>query len=101
MKYLLMCIFIMAIVTYIPRVLPLTLFTKKIKSTYIKSLLNYMPYSVLGAMTFPAIFYCTNNMIFSIIGTGVALTLAYFEKKLITVALLSVLSIYLLNLVIL
>lgn len=95
--YIFTCVLIMALVSYIPRVLPFTIFTKRIKSIYIQSLLSYMPYAVLGAMTFPAIFYSTNNMIFSSIGTIVALILAYKKRSLLQVAIASVASIYLLN----
>lgn len=95
--YIFICVLIMALVSYIPRVLPFTIFTKRIKSIYIQSILSYMPYAVLGAMTFPSIFYSTSNMFFSAIGTGVAIVLAYLGKKLLPVALASVAVIYLLN----
>ena len=95
--YIIICIVIMAIVTYIPRVLPLTIFNQKINSIFIKSFLSYIPYAVLGAMTFPSIFYSTENITYSIVGTLVAIVLAYFEKDLLTVAVSSVLVIYCLN----
>ena len=41
---------VMAIVTYIIRALPITLFRKEIKSKWLKSFLYYIPYAVLGAM---------------------------------------------------
>ena len=47
----------MAIVTYGIRMIPFTLMRSKIKSPFVKSFLFYVPYSVLGAMTFPYIFY--------------------------------------------
>ncbi|SFC95690.1 AzlD domain-containing protein [Clostridium uliginosum] len=99
--YIIICVIIMAVVTYIPRVIPLTIFNKKIESVFIRSLLSYMPYSVLGAMTFPSIFYSTGSMLFSSIGTLVAVCLAYFEKNLLVVAVSSVLVIYGLNIFIL
>ena len=52
---------VMAIVTYIIRALPITLFRKEIKSKWLKSFLYYIPYAVLGAMTFPAIFFSTGS----------------------------------------
>ena len=54
---------IMALVTYIPRMLPLAIFRKKIKSRFIRSFLAYVPYAVLAAMTFPEILYSTPNVI--------------------------------------
>lgn len=94
MMYLVISIVIMALVTYIPRWAPLVFFNKKIESNYIKSLLHYMPYTVLASMTFPAIFYSTSSMVPSVIGTVVAVILAYFEKSLIVVASVSVLIVY-------
>jgi branched-subunit amino acid transport protein len=62
----------MALVTYLVRMLPFTLFRKEIKSPFFKSLLHYIPYAVLSAMTIPAIFYSTGDMRTSIAGTAVA-----------------------------
>jgi len=78
---------VMAIVTYLIRMLPFTLFRKKIKSRFFRSFLYYVPYAVLAAMTFPAIFYSTGNVITASIGTAVAVVLAYFKCPLIVVAL--------------
>ena len=77
----------MAVVTYLIRMLPFTLFRKKIRSKFFRSFLYYIPYAVLSAMTIPAIFYSTGNIITSVAGTAVALVLAYFNFPLIAVAL--------------
>ena len=45
---------VMALVTYLIRALSLTLIRKKITSCFIRSLLSYLPYGVLAAMSFPA-----------------------------------------------
>ena len=42
-----------AVVTYLIRMLPMTLFRREIKSRFIRSFLTYVPFAVLGAMTFP------------------------------------------------
>lgn len=76
----------MAIVTYLIRMLPLTLFRSKIKSKFLRSFLKYIPYTVLSAMTFPAIFYSTGNVITASIGTAAALITAFFGLPLIIVA---------------
>ena len=76
----------MALVTYLVRMIPFTLMRKKIKSKYIKSFLNYVPYAVLGAMTFPYIFYSTGSIIPSVIGTLGAFYFAYINRPLIEVA---------------
>ena len=68
----------MALVTYLPRVLPLAIFRKKINNRFIKSFLFYVPYAVLAAMTFPDILYSTVSMISGLVGLLTALLLAYF-----------------------
>ena len=80
-------IFVMAAVTYIIRMLPFTFFRKKIKSRFVRSFLKYIPYAVLSAMTIPAIFTSTGNVATSVVGTLVAVVLAFFDLPLIVVAL--------------
>ena len=58
-----MYILVMAVVTYLIRVLPLTLIRKEIKNKFVKSFLYYVPYATLAAMTFPAILYAADYMI--------------------------------------
>lgn len=96
--YFAICVAIMALVTYIPRALPLTLFNKQIKSRFIKSFLFYVPYAVLASLTFPSIFYCTSNPIAAIVGTIVAILLAWWERSLVVVAALAVAAIFVTNL---
>ena len=79
----------MAGVTYLIRMLPMLFFRKKITNTFICSLLYYIPYAVLSAMTFPYIFYSTNSFWTALVGTAVALISAMTLKKLIIVALLT------------
>ena len=78
---------VMAGVTYLIRMIPFTVFRKKITSPFFRSFLYYIPYAVLSAMTIPAIFYSTENLATSVIGTAVALVLAYLKLPLIVVAL--------------
>lgn len=78
---------VMAGVTYLIRMIPFTLFRKKIKSRFIQSVLYYIPYAVLSAMTFPAIFYSTDSTVTAAVGTVVAIVLAYFKLPLTVVAL--------------
>lgn len=77
----------MAVITYLIRMLPMTIFRKKIRSRFIKSVLFYIPYSILSAMTFPAVFYSTGDVMSAVIGTIVALILAFFKMPMIVVAL--------------
>ena len=78
---------VMACVTYLIRMIPFTVFRKKIKSRFLKSFLFYIPYAVLSAMTIPEIFYSTGETVTALVGTVVAAVLAYFNKPLIVVAL--------------
>ena len=74
-------------VTYLIRMIPLVFFKRKIENRFIRSFLHYIPYTVLTAMTFPAIFYSTGYMISAVAGTLVAVLLAYFRRGLLTVAI--------------
>lgn len=91
-------VFLMALVTYIPRALPLTLYRKKIKSPWLKSFLYYVPYAVLGAMVFPSILYSTQSMKASIVGFIIATLLAFLEKSLLVVAIGAIIAVYIVSL---
>jgi branched-subunit amino acid transport protein len=93
-------VLIMAFVTYIPRVAPLVIFQKKIESKFLRSFLYYVPYTVLGAMTFPSILTSTQHLSSAVAGLIVALILAYFEKSLIKVAVSAILTVYIFGLII-
>lgn len=84
---LLIYMLIMSGVTYLIRMIPFTLFRRPIRSRFCRSLLHYIPYAVLSAMTIPAIFYSTGNPYTAAAGTAVAILLAYLNKPLIVVAL--------------
>ena len=77
---------VMAGVTYLVRMLPLVLIKRKIDNKYLSSFLYYIPYSVLTVMTVPGILYSTGHIISAIVGTLVALILAYRRRSLLTVA---------------
>ena len=87
MTRMLIYIAIMAAITYLIRVLPITVFRKKITSIWLQSFLYYVPYAVLAALTFPAIFTATGNAVTSVAGTIVAVILAYFDTGLVIVAI--------------
>lgn len=78
---------VMALTTYLIRVIPFALVRGKIKSQFVNSILYYMPYAVLSAMTFPAIFVATGDAVTSLVGTIIALVMAFFDLPLIAVAL--------------
>ncbi len=97
---MLLAVLAMALTTYVIRMLPFTFFRRKIKSKYIKSVLYYIPFAVLSAMTFPYIFYSTGNFYTALIGTIVALSLAFFKNPLLVVALASCLAVLLFGFII-
>lgn len=88
---------IMAIMTYIIRVSPMVIFRKKIENNFVKSFLYYVPYTVLAAMTFPAIFSSTSSQVGAIAGCIVAVLLAYFKRGLLVVALGSAGTVFLVS----
>ena len=84
--YLFWSVAIMALVTYLIRMLPLAAFRKKIKSKFVMNFLYYVPYAVLSAMTIPAVFYSSGWIVSAVAGFAVAMVLAFFERGLLTVA---------------
>ena len=84
--WLILYIIVMAGVTYLIRMLPLALFQRKIESRFVRSFLYYVPYAVLGTMTFPAIFTSTGSVYSATVGLVIAMLLAVKQKGLLTVA---------------
>ena len=80
---------VMALTTYLIRMLPLTIFRKPIRSRFLKSFLYYVPYACLSAMTFPAILTSTNSVISGAAALAAAVAAAWRGKSLLTVALVS------------
>lgn len=76
----------MAGVTYLIRVLPLTLIRKEIKNRTVRSFLYYVPYVTLAVMTFPSIISATQSPISALIALLAAMALAYFGRGLFFVA---------------
>lgn len=87
-------ILVMAVVTYLIRMLPLTLIRGKIENRFVKSFLYYVPYACLMAMTFPAVFHATDHLISAIAGVVVAVLLAIKGKGLMTVAVAASVTVF-------
>ena len=77
---------VMAGVTYLIRMLPLVALRGRIKSRFLQSFLHYVPYAVLGAMTFPAVLDSTGSLASALCGLVAALALGWMGKGLLTVA---------------
>lgn len=81
--------------TYLIRAIPFAAIRKKINNRFIKSFLYYIPYAVLSAMTLPAAFYATGNVISGAVGLIVGGIFAYMGKSLTLVAVLSCVAAFL------
>lgn len=79
-------IILMFAVTYLVRVLPLTLIRKKIQNRFIRSFLYYVPYVTLAVMTFPAILNDTRSVWSGLLALIVGIILAWFNAGLFPVA---------------
>ena len=75
------------IVSYLIRVLPLTLIRKPIKNQFIRSFLYYVPYVTLAVMTFPAIVEATTSPVAGAAALVVGGVLAFFGAGLFPVSI--------------
>ena len=88
-------ILVMALVTYLIRMIPFNLFQKKIKNSFLLSFLYYVPYSCLAAMIIPGIFYSTSYKASAAAGLVTAIVQALRGKSLIIVAASACLGVFL------
>lgn len=91
-------IFTAFIVSYLIRVLPLTLIRKPIKNQFIKSFLYYVPYVTLSVMTFPAIIQATDSLYAGIAALVVGIASAFFGAGLFPVACISCAVVFIMEL---
>ena len=89
---------VMAVVTYLIRMIPLVLLKKEITNTWVKSFLYYVPYVTLAVMTFPAILEATDSLISGAAALAAAVVLAYKGKSLIQVAAAACAAVFVLEL---
>lgn len=85
---------IMALTTYLIRLLPLIFVKGKIQNRFVLSMLHYIPYAVLSAMMIPAVFYVSEHIVSSLAGLAVAFILAYRGKSLTVVAFTAVVAVF-------
>ena len=93
-----LCIGVMTLVTYLIRVIPLTLLRKEISNRTFRSFLTYVPYVTLAVMTFPAILESTEEPWISFVGFGAAMVMAYRGVSLFAVSMGCCLLVFLLQL---
>lgn len=89
---------VMAAVTYLIRVLPLTLIRREIKNTFIRSFLYYVPYVTLAVMTFPAILEATQSPVAGLAALIVGIVLAWCGAGLFPVSVLCCAVVFVLEL---
>lgn len=87
----------MASVTFLIRVIPLTLIRKPINNTFLRSFLYYVPYVTLAVMTFPAIVDATSYPLAGLIAFLVCIVLAYFGKGLFFVSVSACVTVFVLE----
>lgn len=86
----------MAVVTYIPRMLPFMLFKGKQLPTFLQGVLRNVPYATLGALIFPGILFIQDDIWYGVLGAVAALIVAFLGANVIVVVLgaITILSIY-------
>ncbi|MGI2327451.1 AzlD domain-containing protein [Planococcus sp. YIM B11945] len=86
----------MAVVTYIPRAVPLTFLEGRELPAPVQHVLRNIPFAVLGALIFPAVFFIQEDIWFGIIGAIAAFALAFAGANVMVVVLgsIAVLAIY-------
>lgn len=99
MNNLMSYVWIMAVVTYLIRVLPLTLVRKPIKNVTIRSFLYYVPYVTLACMTFPAIIEATQIPAAGIVALVTGIVLAWKKASLFQVSMACCLMVFIVELI--
>lgn len=92
------CILVMAAVSFLIRVLPLTLIRQKIKNRFIRSVLYYVPYVTLAVMTFPAIVEATESPVAGAAAFAAGLIAAWFNAGLFPVSCICCAVVFILEL---
>ena len=87
-------ILLMALVTYIIRVLPLVLIRREITNRFVRSFLYYVPYVTLAVMTFPDIIHSTSSVWSGLLALIAGAALAFSGRSLFTVAVLSCAAVF-------
>lgn len=92
-------IFIMFFVSFLIRVLPLTLIRKEIKNRTIRSFLYYVPYVTLAVMTFPAIMDATAKPMAGLASLLLGMIIAWFGGGLFPTAIACSVTVFVLEMI--
>lgn len=85
----------MAIVTYLPRMIPLVILQDLRLPKQLKRFFEFIPFAILGALIFPGILYSTDSIESALVGGLVAVIVAYFNINLILVVFSGIAGAYL------
>ncbi|MBR2901800.1 MAG: AzlD domain-containing protein [Clostridia bacterium] len=91
-------VLVMALTTYLVRMLPLTVFRGRLNNRFIRSFLAYVPITCLAVMIFPSIIYSTAHIISGVMALIVAITVSFKSKSLVLVAISASVTVYLVEL---
>ncbi|MTH53343.1 AzlD domain-containing protein [Bacillus mangrovi] len=83
----------MAVVTYIPRVVPFIAFRGSSLPPFLQNMLKNVPYAILGALIVPAIFMTSGGFYFGLAGAAAAFAAAYMGWNVIFTVLASILAV--------
>lgn len=86
-------------ITYLIRVLPLTLIRREITNRTIRSFLFYVPYVTLAVMTFPSILSATQTPVSAALALVAGLAMAWFGLSLFKVSVLCCVVVFVAELV--
>jgi Predicted membrane protein len=95
MDSLALLVFSMGLVTYLPRMLPLTFLNDMHLPRFVNSFLRFVPFAALGALIFPGILSSTGNLKSAVIGGVAALILALGRTNITLVVFGGILGAYL------
>ena len=98
MNNIIIYMIIMAVVTYLIRMLPLALIKEKITNKFFKSFLYYVPFVTLAVMTFPAILDATDSIWSAAVSFAASMIVAHFGGSLPLVATVACAVVFLVEL---
>ena len=93
MNSLWMLVALMAVVTYLPRMLPMVMFRRFKFPPFWKRFLRFIPYAALSALVFPGFLTSTGNPVSALAGGLAAFVLAWYRFNLMLIVLGGILGV--------
>jgi len=83
-------IVLMAVVTYLPRYIPLKVLSDRELSPFVRRILSYLPYAALGALIFPGVINAVPGFpLAALAGITAAVAVSWFKWGLVPAVLSS------------